>query len=189
MVGAIREAEVLLSVIADHNMVMALLKDVPMLEAMATKNWTRPDKIFCLANMEALLVSCMTDSCLRGPRTNHVHILTMLEFPVKCITVPLTDHFRLMDWGEFRAELTARLMDIAAPGPTTTEVAFHDAVSELMGVMQDTIHTTVHLSLPSLHSKRWWNKSLKRLKKEKNKLSSLSYRYCAVPSHGSHKEH
>ena len=98
-------------------------------------------------------------------------------------------NFRLMDWGEFRAELTTRVMDIAAPGPIMTEAVFHNAVSELTGVVQDTIHTTVQLLLPLLFSKRWWNKNLKKLKKEKNKLSSLSYRYRTAPSHSSHKEH
>ena len=143
--GAIREAKVFLSVIADHNMVMALPKDIPTLEAMATKNWTQPDNVFCLANTEVLLVSCMTDPQLRGPGTNHVPILMMLEFPVKCTMAPPTYNFRLTDWGEFRAELTTRLMDIVAPGPITTEVAFHDAVSELTRVVKDTIHTMVHL--------------------------------------------
>ena len=124
-------------------MVMALPKDIPTLEAMATKNWTWPDNVFCSANTESLLVSCMTDPRLRGPGTNHVPILTMLEFPVEHITAPPTYNFRLTDWGEFRAELTTRLLDIAAPGPITTEAAFHDAVSELTGVVQDTICTTV----------------------------------------------
>ena len=68
-------------------MVMALPKDIPTLEAMATKNWTWPDNVFCSANMEPLLVSCMTHPHLRGPGTDHVPILTMLEFPVKCIIV------------------------------------------------------------------------------------------------------
>ena len=122
---------------------------------MATKNWTRPDNIFCLANMESLLVSCTIDPCLRGPGTNHVPILMMLEFPVECIMAPPTYNFRLTDWGEFRAELTARLSDIVAPGPITTEAVFHVAVSELTGVVQDTIHTTVQLLSPSLFSKTW----------------------------------
>ena len=187
--GAIREAKVLLSVIADHDMVMALPKDIPMLEAMATKNWTRPDNVFCSANTESLLVSCTTDPRLRGPGTDHVPILTTLEFPVERITAPSTYNFRLTDWGEFRAELTARLSDIGVPGPITTETAFHDAVSELTGVVQDTIRTTVQISSPSPFSKRWWNKKLENLKKEKNKLSSLSYRYRALSGHSSHKEH
>ena len=55
--------------------------------------------------------------------------------------------------------------------------------------MQDTICTTVQLSSPSPFSKRWWNKKLEKLKKEKNKLSGLSYRYRAVSSHSSHEEH
>ena len=187
--GAIQEAEILLSVIADHDMVMALPKDIPTLQAMATKNWTRPDNVFCLANTESLLVSCTTDPQLRGLGTNHVPILTTLEFPVECIMAPPTYNFRLTDWGEFRVELTARLSDIAAPGPITTEAAFHNAVSELTGIVQDTIRTTVQISSPSPFSKRWWNKKLEKLKKEKNKLSSLSYRYRAVSGHCSHEEH
>ena len=58
---AIREAEALLAMIVDHDMVMALLKDIPTLEVMSMKNWTRPDNVFCSTNMEAMLVSCMTD--------------------------------------------------------------------------------------------------------------------------------
>jgi len=60
-------------------MVMALLKDIPTLEAMLTKNWTRPDNIFCTEHMEGLIVSCSTDPRLQGPGTDHMPILTVAE--------------------------------------------------------------------------------------------------------------
>ena len=72
MARATMEAEVLLMMAADHGMVMALPKNIPTLESMSMKNWTRPDNVFCSANMEAMLVSCMTDPQLRGPGTDHV---------------------------------------------------------------------------------------------------------------------
>jgi len=37
---AIREAKALLALVVDYGMIMALLKDIPTLESMATKNWT-----------------------------------------------------------------------------------------------------------------------------------------------------
>ena len=81
-VGALEEASKLLTLVADSNMVMALLKDIPTLESMSTKNWTFPDNIFCSANLEEKIVYCTTDPRLRGPSTDHVPILTALELPV-----------------------------------------------------------------------------------------------------------
>jgi len=58
----------------------------------------------------------MTDPHLRGPSTDHIPILTMLELPVQQTMPPLVYSFRLTDWEEFRAELEARLVDIPALG-------------------------------------------------------------------------
>ena len=189
MARAIREAEALFMMVADHSMVMALPKNIPTLESMSMKNWTRPDNVFCSANMEAMLVSSMTDPQLRGPGTDHVPILTTLEFLAACTTAPLSYNFQAMDWDKFNDELVARLTDIPIPAPIRSETGFHEAVGNLMGVIQDTIRTTVHLSTPSPHSKQWWNEKLEGLKKEKDKLSSLSYHYQTVTHHASHDEH
>ena len=86
---AIREAEALLTLVADHSMVMALPKNIPTLESMSTKHWTRPDNVLCSVNTEAMLVSCTTNPWLRGPGTDHVPILTTLEFSAACtISLP-----------------------------------------------------------------------------------------------------
>ena len=80
---ALLEAEALLEVVADHNMVMVLLKDIPTLEAKPTKNWMCPDNVFCSSNLTGTVVSCTTNPRLRGPRANHILILTILEIHVK----------------------------------------------------------------------------------------------------------
>ena len=44
--AAIRATDTLLEMVADHGMLMILPKDIPTLEAKATKNWTHPDNVF-----------------------------------------------------------------------------------------------------------------------------------------------
>jgi hypothetical protein len=77
----LREAEELLEKVVDYNMVMALPTDIPTLEAMATKNWTQPENIFCSENTEEMVTICNTDPRLRGSGTDHMPILTTLELP------------------------------------------------------------------------------------------------------------
>ena len=73
----------LLDLVAEFSMEMMLPKGIPTLEALATKNWTCPDNVFCSANLGDKVVYCTTDPRLRGPGTDHVPILTVLELPVE----------------------------------------------------------------------------------------------------------
>jgi ribonuclease HI len=186
---AIREAETLLGLIADHHMVMALPKDIPTLESMATKNWTRPDNVFCTDITEGLLVECSTDPRLRGPGTDHVPILTTIEIPVKKAPTTSSYNYRLTDWDKFREELSSRLLDLERRDTIANAQEVHEAVKELTETLQDVIRTTVPQPKPTPHSKRWWSNRLTILKKKKNKLSNISYRYRALPDHISHEEH
>ena len=42
---------------------------------------------------------------------------------------------------------------------------------------------------PSLHSKRWWSRELTKLKKQKNKLSNIAYKFWVLPDHPIHERH
>src|ERR1700723_4440396 len=95
----------------------------------------------------------------------------------------------MTDWKVFNEELAARLVDIPLPAALTTELEFQDAVNNLTSTLQDVIRTTVPMTKPCPHSKRWWNKDLSDIKKAKNKLSSVSYKFRAVPDHPSHEQH
>ena len=54
MATALRAVDQLLKKVLAHGMLMILPKGTPMLEAKATKNWTRLDNVFCSANVEDL---------------------------------------------------------------------------------------------------------------------------------------
>ena len=151
--AAIRATDTLLETVADHGMLMILPHDIPTLEAKATKNWTRPDNVFCSAGAEELVVTCDTDPRLRGPGADHVPILTTLELPLPCTESSEARNFRLVDWGAFRESLEGRLANLS-PTPLTSEAAFQAMVAEVTAALQDTIRTSVPLVRPSPHSKR-----------------------------------
>jgi len=89
----------------------------------------------------------------------------------------------------FRVELEARLGDILAPHLLSTKVQLMSAVDGLTEVIQDMFRTTVPISKQLPHAKRWWNDELARLKREKNKLSSASFKYSAILDHPMHEQH
>ena len=64
---ALEESLKLITLAADHNMYMALPKDIPTLESMSTKNWTRPDNVFCSTGLADSVICCTMSPGLRGP--------------------------------------------------------------------------------------------------------------------------
>ena len=187
--AALEESHKLIEIVADHDMVMTLPKDLPTLQAMATGNWTRPDNVFASSNTEQFIVRCDTDPRLRGPGTDHVPILTVIDLPLERKVSPPSPNFRMTDWKDFNEELVARLVDIPLPTALLTEEDFQIAVTNLTSTLQDVIRTTVPITKPCPYSKRWWNKELSDLKKIKNKLSSVSYKYRGLSDHPSHEQH
>ena len=186
-VVALRDVEQLLGLVANHRMVMALPKDLPTLE-LASKNWTQPDNVFCTEHTEGLTMKCSTDPCLRGPGTDHVPTLRMLEFPVSLTLMIPTHNYHMTDWKEFREELSAALSGALAPQRLTDKSSMSSLVDTLMAAIQEATHAKVPIYKLSLHSKCWWNKELSVLKKQKNKLSNASYKLCAIPNHPIHEE-
>ena len=79
---ALDNAQLLIDILDEHNLDMALPKDVPTLEHMRTKNWTRPDNVFCSPNAIDVLIKCMTVPEQRGAGTDHVPVDTVLGLPV-----------------------------------------------------------------------------------------------------------
>ncbi|KII85399.1 hypothetical protein PLICRDRAFT_115774, partial [Plicaturopsis crispa FD-325 SS-3] len=167
---------------------MALPGKIPTLEVMTTKNWTRPDNVWCTANTTDCFTGCYTEPRLRGPGTDHVPIISVLDIPVPQAATSESYNFRMTDWDDFRDELEARLGDISGPNRLTTEEDFQRAADELTGAIQDTIRTTVPESKPCPHSRRWWSKELSDLKWRKNRLENESYKNRRLQDHPIHVE-
>jgi Endonuclease-reverse transcriptase len=186
---ATREAEELISLIADYNMVMTLPKRLPTLQSMSTKNWTRVDNVFCTDNIAETVITCDTRPSMRGPGTDHVPILTILNIEATHNPTAPFHNYRMVDWKEFREHLAKRLEDIPEPKEIETEKEYNEAVNALTTAIQDTIEDAIPLSKPVPHSRRWWNRDLSSLKKEKNRINNQSYLHRAITDHPSHQEH
>ena len=89
----------------------------------------------------------------------------------------------------FLTELGMRLADIPSPAPLSTEEELTMAVNGLTEALQGTIDVIVSRQHPSPHSKRWWSRKLMELKKRKNNLSNVSYKFRVLPDHPVHEEH
>src|SRR6266481_3053627 len=120
---------------------------------------------------------------------DHVPILMVLEFPICHPPAVPSLNFQEVDCEEFNDELTVRLVNVPRSEIIYTGKEFMTAVTEFTKAIQDTICAKVPQSRPSPYSKRWWSKELVMLKRVKNKLSSMSYKYRALIDHLSHEEH
>ena len=184
--GAASAVQLLLSLIEDYDIIMLLPKGLPTMQSTATKNWTLVNNVFTMANMEGLVVVCDTDPVQRGPGTDHVPILTMLDISVPHRDEERWSDFRGTDWDEFRKVLGAQLSAIPEPCMLQTESQFQNAVRDLTKALQVTIETTMPLSCPLPHLRRWWNKDLACRKKEMKWLASQAYKFHTIEDHPAH---
>lgn len=102
-------AEPLLELITDYGMLMLLPKNTPMLEALATKNWTHLDNVFGTESLVDSVTHCYTDPANRGPCMDHVPIITHLELHIPTANPQSTQNFNDVDWKKFNTTLTALL--------------------------------------------------------------------------------
>jgi ribonuclease HI len=182
-------AQPLLDLIADYGMIMMLPKGLPTLQSSSSKNWTRPDNVFCTDHTGESFISCTTNPALRGPATDHVPILSILEFVVPRATVETKHNFRETDWEEFQEKLDLELAKIPPAQPLVDIDEFQTAARNLTITIQNIIEQVVPKSKPNPHSKRWWTKDLTMMRREVAKLSHLSYRNRSFAHHYSHEEH
>ena len=150
---SMEESGLLIELLASHDMVMMLLKDIPTLESMATKNWTCPDNVFCSAGIEDQIVYCTTEPRLRGPSTNLVPILMVLEILVGREANMWRRNFRDVNWEKYLKVLEGKLLQIPGPEFIETEENFEEVVEALTRAIQGTISEVILFSKPLPHSK------------------------------------
>lgn len=73
------EAQKLLDMLVAHNMRMSLPAGMPTLEAAGTKNYTRPDNVFCSAEFADAFIDCTMDPSKRPVCTDHLPILSTID--------------------------------------------------------------------------------------------------------------
>ena len=81
--AALALTQPLLSMLSRHNMMMALPKNTPTLQASSTGNHTRVDNVFCSANLIQAIVSCDTNPSRCPLKTDHYPIITIINVAVQ----------------------------------------------------------------------------------------------------------
>jgi len=167
---------------------MALPPKIPTLQALSTGNWTRPDNVWCTNHTTDLFTSCDTDPGQRGPNTDHVPILSKLEFPLNHNVPKPTRNFHATNWETFNEHL-ATLLSPQSPQRIRTNIDFHIACARLTLALKTAIENVIPLNTPYPFTKRWWSHELSTLRKRKNQLARASHRWRGLPDHDSHNEH
>jgi ribonuclease HI len=185
---ALRDAEGLIGLLADHEMQMVLPKGIPTLQHMRSKRYSRPDNVFCTLGVQDSVVKCEVDPALKPTSTDHFPITTHIQLPQERVDASPSFNFRETDWDEFRRKLEPRLR--RSPGkPVITNVEqLSTAVEDLTQALQETIHEVVRKSKPRPDAKRWWNGELIKLRKALYRLRADSYTFRAIADHPSHRK-
>jgi len=163
-------AGMLINLLAIYNLVQVLPKGIATLEASNTKNLTRPDNVFCSADLMQAFASCTVEYHLRPIITDHFPIISSLEFHPEIATSAPKPNYRETDWESFNETLAARLDAIPPAQELTSRIQFDEAFTNLTEAISQTINERVPKTKPSPYAKRWWSKDLDQERQRVHKL-------------------
>ena len=129
--AALDSVQKLLNLLVDFRMIQALPKDIPTLQSSSTSNWTRPDNVFCTDHLEEILISCTTAPGQRGPKTDHILVLTEIDLAIPLAPNTTTCNYRAVDWEEFDEYLNSILVHLPPPAPIITEEDFQHTAKNI----------------------------------------------------------
>lgn len=141
-------ADKLIELIGKYRMVMTLPKGLTTLQHMATKRFSRPDNVFCMANLLDLFTKCNVDYDSQPASTDHYPIKYIIELEKNKLPEQPTRNFQTTNWEDFNKNLKIRLQDIAAPCHLESTQELSEAVKALTEALQNTIKTRIKLQKP-----------------------------------------
>jgi ribonuclease HI len=167
---ALKNAEKLISAVADAGLDLALPPQQVTHRHNVTKKWSRLDHVFISEHSTDTIISCDTLRHSPGICTDHLPILTTLDLAVAHAPIKVIENFREVDWEKFRADLAAELTQLGPPQPIRNQSSLDRECSKLTQAMQSTITGQVPTSEICPKSKRWWTKELTALRRTANRL-------------------
>src|SRR6267154_1178721 len=131
-------AGVLINLLALYNLTQILPPSLATLEASNTKNHTRPDNVFCSAELEHAFTQCDIKYHLQPVITDHYPVISSLDFCPEHIDITPRLNYREVDWDEFNEALSQQLNAITPPVKLTTKEQFNTAFTKLTQVITET---------------------------------------------------
>ncbi|KNZ73638.1 hypothetical protein J132_10538 [Termitomyces sp. J132] len=176
--------QLLLDLLADHNMELTLPPGIPTFQSLAD-NWTRPDNIWQSHANTDPIIFCDVDVSLRPSLADHLPVITKVELSIPRSPTMSAHDFHSADWRIFHKALTERLHTTSLVCLITSKAEFHEKVADITVAIQEVIatDTIVPLQKPCLHRKWWWNNNLKWLKAQRQHACNQAYKFRNIPDH------
>ena len=185
---ATRNAEILISTVAELGLDLALPPGIPTHLHNVTKKWTRLDQVFISEDFLDAVIVCEASTDSPGINTNHLPILTTLDLDLARAPSSPPRNFRNVDWEEFDKALTIKLNRLPPPSNLKTTSELDNACSRLTTAIQETINEKVPTTSVGVNAKKWWTKELKKLRQNANNRGRNASKYGDWPDHQSHRE-
>ncbi|KIK02005.1 hypothetical protein K443DRAFT_97612 [Laccaria amethystina LaAM-08-1] len=168
-------------------MEMALPKGIPTIKN-TQGNYTRPDNIFCSAEIEDWVTQCTTLPGETPLKADHFPIYITIDFSMTRSERPPGFNYRVVEWDVFLVELTKNLEQIPGSRRIDDEGQFHKALWDVSQAIHNTIEKAVLRHKPSPQSKHWWTKELDLARSRAKRTGEKSYKYRNHPAHPSHED-
>jgi len=170
------EANILIDLLADHDMQMMLPHSIPTI-CNSAGNLTRPDNVFMSTQLGNWIVKCKTRPDDQPPTADHFPITTHIDFPVKANPMQTPRNFRATDWDELKEILDEELLDLDPPRELNSKEELLEALDKLKAAITRTIDKVVPRRKPSPYTKRWWTKELEKARKKVKKMGHQTRYY------------
>ncbi|KZV59411.1 hypothetical protein PENSPDRAFT_549960, partial [Peniophora sp. CONT] len=169
-------------------MVMALPAGIPTLQLSRTRQWHRPDNVWCSRSLEGTITTCDTDPANRGPKTDHVPILTTLDIPLAKRPPEPKRNIRMTNWDAYREQLAAKLRHHSPPQAISTQDALDTVITNITVAVQETTDLQVPFTKERSGLKPWWTSDLTVMRKAYQQVDKEAYRWRGTPNHPAHLE-
>jgi hypothetical protein len=167
-------------------MAMALPCDIPTLQALRSKNFTRPDDVFCSTSLLPAFITCTTDPAKMPPKTDHFPVIQVLELEHTLLEHVPTPLYKKIHWEEYRNRLLKTLIGLERRDSYDTVESVMDAIRAVKDAVWATTKAVAKFSKPSPHVKRWYTEEMRDLRRAHARLERNAYAQRFLPDHPVH---
>ena len=181
----------LLDLIVNMRLEMALPRNIPMLEARNTGNWTRPDNVWRCSDSPSPFISCNVKPELRPAITDHLPIVSVIDLTYTPCRRPERFNYKTVDWDAYNTRLVTEINEtaVALANPIDTIEKLEQATDQLFEAIDRTTREVATPLKITPYTKRWWTKELSSLRTNRNRASAEHYKWRGLPEHPSHAEY
>ena len=144
----------LLKLLYMFDMTMALPKGLPTYQTVAN-NWTRPDNVWCINHQDDLINRCNVMAAICPPQTDHLPIVTILDFPLPRSEKQPGCNFHEADWPVICEKLDEQLKTRLPATRIRTVEEFDERVLSFTKVLTEVLDSKIPTTKPNPFARRW----------------------------------